>query len=139
MRSVLTALLLFVLLHASPSYGWKALSHYISLPLIEGAGIYTSVYALSHAEQPLTKTASGVNLALLGTNATLGLVTVFSRGDTSDRLRRVHRLVAYGITAAALLLSVSASVDENLREDPVRFVSYGYAGLTAIPLILFAF
>ena len=47
--------------------------------------------------------------------------------------------MAYGVTAAAIFLSVSGAVDDDLSDDPMQFLTYGYTGLTVVPLILFGF
>jgi hypothetical protein len=130
------AALLFFSVHA---FGWKDISHYISLPLIEGGGIYSSVKALSVADLSTTKAAAGTNIGLLASNATLGTIAFFLEGDARSNIRTVHRIVGFTLTAAAVWLSIQMSVDDNMKEEPARYISYGYAGLTVVPIILFSF
>ncbi len=132
------AILLNILLFNLPLFAQKELYHYISLPLIEGAGIYSSVKALADNNSgQSTKAASISNLSLLGTNLTLGLITAFAKDETRSKLRSYHRILGFTVTAAALWLSVSASVDKI--DKSAKYVSYGYTGLTIVPLIMFSF
>jgi len=126
---------LFLCMHV---YAGKGLYHFISLPLIEGAGIYTSVKSLTDdVSGPSTKAASITNLALLGTNGALGLTAMLLPEETSGKMRTVHKIVGYTVAAASIWLAISGSVDEI--DKTTRYVSYGYGGLTLIPVIMFSF
>ena len=112
--------------------------HYITLPLIEGAGIYASVKSLTDDNSGAsTKAASITNLALLGTNGAFGMIAMFSSEDARYKLRTVHRIIGITVSVASLWLSISASADNV--ETPTRIVSYGYTGMTLIPVIMFSF
>ena len=116
----------------------KAVWHYISLPLIEGAGIYSSIKSLTDDNSGIsTKAASITNLSLLGANATFGMITMFSSEDARYKLRTAHRIIGITVSAAALWLSISASVDEV--DKSARIVSYAYTGMSVVPIIMFSF
>ena len=116
----------------------KAVWHYVSLPLIEGAGIYSSIKSLTDDNSGTsTKVSSITNLSLLGTNATFGMITMFSSEEARYKLRTVHRIIGITVSAAALWLSISASVDEV--DKSARIVSYAYTGMSVIPVIMFSF
>jgi hypothetical protein len=116
----------------------KSILHYVTLPLIEGAGIYASVATLAdNGTSVNAQVSAGTNLAVLGTNAALGLVTAFSSDETREKMRRVHRIMGFVATAGALWLGVSSSIDG--APAATQAVSYGYAGLTVIPLVTFRF
>ena len=116
----------------------KSVLHYVTLPLIEGAGIYASASTLADDDASVNaKVSAGTNLAVLGTNAALGLVTAFSSDETREKMRRVHRILGFVATAGALWLGISSSIDE--APAATQAVSYTYAGLSVIPLVTFRF
>jgi hypothetical protein len=119
-------------------FAGKEIFHFISLPLIEGAGIYTSVRSLTddNSDQS-TKAAAITNLSLLGTNGALGLITMFLKDDARLKLRTTHRIMGFTISAASLWLSIATSVDDI--ENSTQYVSYGYTAVTLIPIFTFTF
>jgi len=128
----------FILLFSLSALAGKDIFHYISLPIIEGAGIYASVASLVDDNSTnLTKAASVTNLALMGVNGALGMTSALSEGERRQKIRRAHRIIGFIVTGASIWLSISASVDEV--EIPTRVVSYCYSGLTLIPIITFSF
>jgi heme A synthase len=137
-RNQIAALLLVVTALGAHATDNKALYHYISLPIIEGAGIYGSIASLTddHAGGS-TKAAAITNLALLGTNATLGMITAMDKGNSRPKLRVVHRIIACTVTAAALWLGISGTVDKVAVST--QAVSYSYTALTTVPIIMFSF
>jgi heme A synthase len=127
-----------VMLFVASAHAGKEIWHYVSLPLIEGAGIYASVKSLTDDNGgALTQAASIANLSFLGANAALGMITVFSNDDARYKLRTVHRIIGFTVSAAALWLSISASVDEV--DTSARIVSYAYTGMSVVPIIMFSF
>jgi hypothetical protein len=138
MKKTAAALALVVLLTAQ-SNAWKAAAHFVSLPLIEGAGIYASVKTLSDADGAPAKAAAIANLAVLGANAAVGVTAMVMKDESRERLTKIHRIGGFVVTASALALSIATSTDANTRDGPVRFVSYGYTAFTVVPLIVFAF
>lgn len=118
--------------------GWQKTSHLVSLPLIEGSGIYSSVRLLSVSENAFTKTAAITNLSLLATNAAMGMVTMLGPSDNYAKLRPWHRALGFAITASGVALSIAAANDHNVTSTD-RGITYGYTGLTTVPLILFLF
>jgi len=128
----------FILLLNSTAFSGKALLHFISLPVIEGAGIYVSVKSLTdNNSSSLTKAASITNLSILGANASLGVITMISADDTRYKLRTIHRIAGITLSAASLWLSISNSIDHDAAST--RYVSYGYTVLTVFPIIIFRF
>jgi hypothetical protein len=118
---------------------WKTTAHIASMPLIEGAGIYSSVVALGHSETAAPKVMGIANLGLLATNATLGAITMFGSDDLKPKLTRIHRIIGCTLSAAALGLSISMSVDDGVNTHTGRYVSYGYTVLTVVPIVMFSF
>ncbi len=138
MKYKLLTILIFIVSINTHLFAGKEIFHYISLPLIEGAGIYTSVRSLTDENcDQSTKAAAITNLSLLGTNGALGLITMFSNDDTRLKLRTTHRIMGFTIFAAALWLSVATSVDDI--ENSTQYVSYGYTAATLIPIFTFSF
>lgn len=138
MKNKFSNIFTLIVLFCFSVFAGKDIFHYVSLPLIEGAGIYASVKSLvDENSRTSTKAASITNLSLMGTNGVLGLITVFSSGDTRPKIRKVHRIVGFTVSAAALWLSISSTIDKV--DKSARFVSYGYTGLTVIPIITFSF
>jgi hypothetical protein len=140
-RCILVALVLGSLLATPTQASWKSAAHFVSLPIIEGTGIYSSVIGLRDGELGVTKAAGVTNLALLGTNATFGMLSKMGPMDSRAKLHKIHRFIGFGVTAAALWLSISASLDNGINGRPsgAQYTSYAYTGLTVVPLILFAF
>ena len=138
MKHRLSIIIIFLVLPIVSANAGKGIVHYITLPLIEGAGIYASVKSLTDDNSGAsTKAASITNLALLGTNGAFGMIAMFSSEDARYKLRTVHRIIGITVSVASLWLSISASADNV--ETPTRIVSYGYTGMTLIPVIMFSF
>jgi hypothetical protein len=115
----------------------KTIAHLISLPVIETAGIYTSVVMIR--TDSFNNRAAGIaNLSMLAVNAGAGAFTMFGGSENYDRWRRIHRILGITTTAAALWMSISAGVDDNLA-DRDKYVGAGYAVLTTIPVFMFSF
>lgn len=138
MKSKVSAIIICIVFISMPSFAGKAIFHYITLPLIEGTGIYTSVRSLTDDNSDRSTKAAGItNLSLLGINGALGLTTMFLNDDARVKLRTVHRIMGFTVSAASLWLSIATSVDDI--EDPTQYVSYGYTALTLIPIFTFSF
>jgi len=116
----------------------KALIHYLSAPVIEGTGAYASIASLlDHNAGVNTEAAAYTNLGLLAVEGTLGVVTAFLDGDGRRKMRTVHRVMGFVITAAAVWLGAANSLD---HVDPaVQATSYSYAALSTVPIIMFSF
>ena len=127
-----------VALAYSSCFAWKKEAHFISLPLIEGCGIYSSIRLLQDSQSSGTKASAIASLGLLGTNAAIGCLAVFGPQTNYPMLRRVHRYAGFLLTAAALWMSVSAGNDTHVQNAD-RNIVHGYTLLTAVPLIVFAF
>jgi hypothetical protein len=116
----------------------KAIWHYVSLPLIEGAGIYGGVASLVDDNASLhTQIAGGTNLGLIAAQGVLGMTAALSKGDARLKIRKVHRVLGFVITGAALWMGIANSVDGTSVGPQVG--SYGYAALSTVPLIMFKF
>lgn len=128
----------FLLVFVVTAHADKAVWHYVSLPLIEGAGIYSSIKSLTDDNSGTSTTAASItNLSLLGTNATFGMITMFSSEGARYNLRTVHRIIGITVSAAALWLSISASVDEV--DKSAKITSYAYTGMSVVPIVMFSF
>lgn len=138
MKHICSITVIFLVLTIVPANAGKDIVHYVTLPLIEGAGIYASIASLTDDNSGAsTKAASVTNLALLGTNGAFGMIAMFSSEDTRYKLRTVHRIIGFAVSAASLWLSISATADDV--DTPTKIVSYGYTGMTLIPIIMFSF
>jgi hypothetical protein len=126
------------LLLASNVFAWQKAAHLITLPLIEGGGIYTAVVAIRDSPSLQTRTPAITTLSLLGVNAAAGVFTLLGPKENYPVMRIIHRSLGFAITAAAIWLSVAEAGDPNVK-DATRTVAYGYTGLTMVPLIIFNF
>jgi hypothetical protein len=135
-RCIISALCVAVLF--SNGLAWKKEAHFISLPLIEGCGIYSSVRILQDSKSPGTKASAIASLSLLGANAGLGCAAIFGPQSNYPKVRRIHRYVGFALSAAALWMSISAGNDKNVQNTD-RNIVHVYALSSAIPLIAFAF
>jgi len=120
------------------AYAWKKEAHFISLPLIEGSGIYTSIRLLQDSHSSNTKAAAGVNISLLATEAGIGCFSIFGPQENYPLLRRIHRITGFIVTAGALWMSISAGSDSHIQNQD-KNISYGYTALTCVPLVVFSF
>jgi heme A synthase len=133
----LTALIFCAAL-CSDCFAWKKEAHFLSLPVIEGSGIYSCVRILQDATWSGTKASAITGLSLLGFEAGLGCFAVFGPQHNYPKLRRIHRLAGFALSASALWMSISAGNDAGVQNND-RNIVHGYALVTAVPLILFAF
>ena len=115
----------------------KTLMHIISIPIIDGTGIYTSVKCFQTGNTN-NKAAAITNLSLLGVNASLGAMTMLGNQDSYQKLRTTHRIVGFLVTGAAIWMAVSAGLDDDIVKVD-KGVAGGYAALTVVPLLLFSF
>lgn len=111
--------------------------HLAGVALGEGLGIYSSVTCLINAQSDITKAAGIANLSLLGTGATIGLLTILGIGDYQTMVT-IHKIVAYSILAASIWLSVSTTLDKGTQNYGLPWTSYGYSVTALAPVILFA-
>ena len=119
-------------------FAWKKEAHFLSLPVIEGSGIYSCVRMLQDAKRSGTKASAITGLSLLGLEAGLGCVAIFGPQHNYPKLRRIHRLAGFALSASALWMSISAGNDSGVQNSD-RNIVHGYALMTTIPLIVFAF
>jgi heme A synthase len=130
--------MLILLILAASTFAWKKEAHFISLPLIEGSGLYSSIMILEDSKTTSTKVPAAATATLLAVNAALGATAVFGPQDLYPTFRTIHRFVGFGLTAAGLWMSIAATNDKNVK-NLERNVSYGYTVLTTIPIIIFSF
>ena len=142
MRKALAMAAALVVLAGSSSHAdWKTVVHLSTLPVIEGAGIYSAARMLSVTDDSYSKTTAIVSLAALGTQATLGIFKLVGlRGKLAnpEALTRAHRLVAYAVAVSAVAMSIAAATDKDVS-DTDKGIAYAYNGVTFAPLILFEF
>jgi heme A synthase len=131
-----TLIILFVL--TASAFPWKKEAHFISLPLIEGSGLYSSIMVLDESNNASTKAPAVASIALLAANAALGATTIFGPQDWYPKLRTIHRYLGFGITAAGIWMSIAAGNDKNVKNLD-RNVSYTYTALSTVPIIIFSF
>ena len=115
----------------------KTLAHVISIPVIEGTGIYASVKMIRTGTTNNTAAAI-TNLSLIGINAGMGAYTLFGKPTDYSKWRTTHRIVGFAASAAAIWLAISAGRDSDItRVD--KGVAIGYSALTVVPVVLFSF
>jgi heme A synthase len=129
---------ILLLVLAVSTFAWKKEAHFISLPFIEGSGLYSSIMILEDSKSASTKVPAAATVTLLVTNAVLGATTVFGPQDWYPTLRTIHRYMGFGITATGLWMSIAAANDRNVK-NLERDISYGYTALSAVPIIIFSF
>jgi hypothetical protein len=122
----------------APSFGWKKEAHFLGLPIIEGAGVYSSIRMLQDSKSSVTKASAITSLCMLGTEAGLGCFAIFGPQPNYPKIRKIHRYAGFALSAAALWMSISAANDVNIKNND-RNIAHGYALVTTIPLIMFAF
>jgi hypothetical protein len=132
------AFVLIMTAFSSHCLAWKKEAHFLSLPLIEGSGIYSSVRMLQDSKSPGTKASAIAGLSLLGAEAGLGCAAIFGPQPNYPKIRRIHRFTGFALSAVALWMSISAANDKNMRNND-RNIVHGYALVTTIPLVVFAF
>lgn len=119
-------------------FAWKKEAHFISLPLIEGSGLYSSIMIVRESDAVSTKVPAYSTMTLLGINAALGGFTVLGPQEYYPTLRMIHRFLGFGLTAVGLWMNIAAANDKAVKPLE-RNVSYVYTGLTTVPIILFSF
>ena len=137
-RHVGAIFLASVILLSSNAFAWKKEAHFISLPLIEGMGIYSSVRVLQDSKSAWTRSSAIATLSLLVCDAGLGSYIIFDQPSNYALLRRIHRYIGMAITASALLMSVCEGNDSRIENND-RNITYGYTLVTSIPIIVFSF
>lgn len=117
---------------------WKKEAHFISLPFVEGMGVYSSVRIVQDSKSTVTKSSAIASLSLLATDAGLGCYLVFSQPTNYALLRVIHRCIGMAITASAVVMSISAGIDNHIENND-RKIIYGYTLVSSIPIIVFSF
>ena len=136
-QTAVAVLAVLVLAYGAHADG-KAVFHYVSIPIIEGTGIYASVASLVDDDASVsTQAASITNLGLMATQGTLGMLAAFMSDEAGVKLRAAHRVIGFVITGASVWLAASATVDEAPVARQVG--AYGYAAMTTVPLVTFRF
>jgi hypothetical protein len=133
----IVVLLNLLLIGISPGMDKKTLMHVVSVPLLDASGIYTSVRMLN-TESNNNKASAITSLSLLGVNAGLGTVSLFSNSEKMGWARTTHRIVGFLVTGASLWMAISAGVDDEVKTGD-KVVAGGYSALTVVPLIMFSF
>jgi len=123
---------------ATSCFAWKKQVHFITLPLIEGGGIFTSIKILKESNTIGSKIPVITTLSLLSVYAALGATAMFGKQDNYPILRVIHRSVGFAIFASAVWMSITASYDHDVKSY-VKGIGYGYTALTSVPIIIFTF
>ncbi len=132
------ACLLVVLVAAVSTWGWKKEVHFITLPLIEASGLYTSIRCLQDTRSSATQVPSIATIGFLALNDGLGACAVFGPQEYYPVLHAIHRVVGYGVSMAALWMTVAAANDRDVN-NLTRNISYGYTMMSAVPIVIFSF
>lgn len=127
-----------VLVLTVSTFAWKKEAHFISLPFIGGAGLYSSIMILQESKSAPSRVPALATMTLLAANAGIGATALFGPQDNYTALRIIHRYVGFGLTAAGLWMSIAAANDKSVKSLE-RGVSYGYTVLTTVPIIIFSF
>ena len=130
-------LTLAVLAGSTAAMDGKTIGHLVAIPLIEGAGIYTSVRMIGTGDGNATA-AAVTNLGLAGLNAGIGAYTLFGKPANYETLRTIHRIAGFATSAASIWMTASAIMNKDVRPAD-RAVSTGYSVLTVVPLFMFKF
>lgn len=134
------AFILLVLVAVSANAGnAKKIIHFIDIPLMDAAGIYTGVKVFQNADLSSTKAAAGTSLGLLATNSAFGMLMAMNLDEKNPKLRTVHKITAFTLTAASVWLSIQTSLDDGTKGNAEQFTSYGFTGAVLIPVIMFRF
>ncbi len=133
---VLSILILFIFY--STSLAWKKEVHCVTLPFIEGLGLYSTIRVLQESKSSITRAPAMMSLSLLGANTALGSLIVFGPKTDSPLLYRIHRYIGFALCASSLWMSLSAGNDAHVSNTD-RNMTHGYMILTTIPLITFLF
>lgn len=136
-KAVLILLLMGVFVIQVHALDGKTIGHIISVPLIDAAGIYSSVKVIGTDE--VNGTAAAItNLSLLGINAGLGVWTMLSGDKTYQNTRTLHRILGFAITGASIWLAVSSAVNDDITGFD-KGVAAGYSVMTVVPILMFSF
>jgi hypothetical protein len=65
-------------------------------------------------------------------------LSMFAHLENMGWVRTTHRVVGFLVTGASIWMAVSAGVEKDIRTGD-KIVAGGFAGLTAVPLIMFSF
>jgi hypothetical protein len=130
-------ILMFTLFMNSYSMEKKTIVHLALLPLIEGAGIYSSVKAIGDGNAQC-RAAGITNISLLAINAGLGSFTMFGKTSNYTSFRTIHRIIGFVAAGTGLWLTFATANDRDVASH-VKYTSGGYTLATAIPLLIFKF
>jgi hypothetical protein len=128
---------MFFLLTNAFCLSGKGIAHIMTIPIIEGAAIYTSVNMLQ-TNKINNKAAAITNLSLLSINTGLGITKLFADESNYSALRKAHRFVGMAVAGASVWIAASTFTDNNSNRLN-KGVSAGYSTLTIVPLIMFSF
>lgn len=137
-KIILLGILLILISTAAFGIEGKTVFHFVTLPLVEASGIYTSVKAIYSSDHPNTRAAAISNISLLAASATVGVITYFIPVKEYVRWQRFHKVLAFATSLASVWMAVSLTADDNIHNID-RGISYGYAAAAQIPLFAFSF
>ena len=136
-KILLCAVLMFGIIRQSHALDGKTIGHLISIPIVEGTGIYSSVRLIQTGNANATA-AAVINLSLIGINSAVGAYTLFGKPADYSRWRAIHRVTGFITGAAGIWLAVSAGVNKEVANID-KGVAAGYAVVAVVPVILFSF
>lgn len=134
-------ILVLVFIYACSSFGGNAkkIIHFIDIPLMDATCIYTGVKVFQNAELTSTKISAGTSLGLLATNSAFGALMAMNMDDKNPKIRTLHRITAYTLTAASIWLSLQTSLDDGTKGNSEQYTAYGFTGAVLVPVIMFKF
>ena len=141
MKKILIVLVLMLFAAEESSAGGmskKGIFHIAAAPLITISGIYSSAQVLRNSDHEPTRAAAITDLVILGLQSSGGLVTLISNDDISPVVRRIHRIIGFGVIASGLWLSVANTVDDRVPRS-ARIAAYGQTVMAVGPQLLFSF
>ena len=130
-------LVVLITIQTSWALDGKTISHLVAIPIMEGAGVYTSLKMIKTDDNNL-KAAAVTNISLMGINAGLGAIALFGNFDNYRNLRTAHRILGFTLSAASIWLTVSSAVNDDVRGID-KGIAAGYSIMTVVPLFMFSF
>lgn len=121
----------------SHAFDGKTIGHLISIPIIEGTGVYSSIRLIQTGDANAAAAAI-TNLSLIGFNSGVGAFTLFGKTADYSRWRTIHRFTGFLTGAAGIWLAVSAGVNKDVAALD-KGVAAGYAVVAVVPVVLFSF
>ncbi|MBN1308027.1 MAG: hypothetical protein JXA18_08935 [Chitinispirillaceae bacterium] len=126
-----------ILTESSHGFDGKTIGHLISIPIIEGTGIYSSIRLMQTGGANATASAV-TNLSLIVVNSGVGAYTLFGKPADYTRWRTVHRITGFVTGAAGIWLAASAGINNDVAGLD-KGIAAGYGIVAVVPVVMFSF